>query len=229
VREIADRHGVPLVEDACQAPGAVIEGRLAGTWGDAAALSFGGSKLLTAGRGGAVLTARADVHQRIKVFCDRGNHAFPLSELQAAVLLPQLARLDERNARRLAAARRLTARLQGVPGLLPLVNATAATPAYYKLGFQCRAEELGGWPRDELVACVQAEGIALDAGFRGFAGRGPRRCRQAGELSHSRAAAAGTVLLHHPVLLADDGTLDRVADGLAKVARALLAAPPDAA
>ena len=68
-------------------------------------LSFGGSKLLAAGRGGAMMTRDAEVHQRAKIFCQRGNHAFPLSELQAAVLVPQLESLDERNHARRSAVR----------------------------------------------------------------------------------------------------------------------------
>src|SRR5262249_27521235 len=61
VMEVAAARGVAVVEDAAQAPGAEVQGRKAGTWGDAGVLSFGGSKLLTAGRGGALLTRRADV------------------------------------------------------------------------------------------------------------------------------------------------------------------------
>src|SRR5690606_8468971 len=59
--QLASARGIAVVEDACQAPGAIIDGRRAGTWGDAGVLSFGGSKLLTAGRGGAVLTQSAEV------------------------------------------------------------------------------------------------------------------------------------------------------------------------
>ncbi|HEX4149179.1 MAG TPA: DegT/DnrJ/EryC1/StrS aminotransferase family protein, partial [Pirellulales bacterium] len=81
---LAGERGWLVVEDACQVPGAVVCGRPAGSWGDVAALSFGGSKLLSAGRGGALLTQRADAAQRAKIFCEQGNHAFPLSELQAA-------------------------------------------------------------------------------------------------------------------------------------------------
>ena len=54
--ELARESGLAVVEDACQAAGAVAQGRRAGTWGDVGVLSFGGSKLLTAGRGGALLT-----------------------------------------------------------------------------------------------------------------------------------------------------------------------------
>ena len=49
--EIASAHHLSVIEDACQAAGAQVQGRPAGAWGDAAVLSFGGSKLLTAGRG----------------------------------------------------------------------------------------------------------------------------------------------------------------------------------
>ncbi|HJT32322.1 MAG TPA: DegT/DnrJ/EryC1/StrS family aminotransferase [Pirellulales bacterium] len=218
VMQFAKEHHLAVVEDICQCPGAVVDGRPAGTWGDCAALSFGGSKLLSAGRGGAVLTRHADAYQRGKIFCEHGNHAFPLSELQAAVLLPQLARLGERNAARRAAAERLVSWLAGVPGLTPLVNRAASTPVYYKLGFQYDARALGGRTRAEFIAAAQAEGVAIDAGFRGFALRGPGRCRVAGELVESRRAAESCLVLHHPVLLEPPETIDCVANALRKIA-----------
>ena len=51
--ELAAGHGLAVIEDAAQCPGALVQGRKAGTWGDVGVLSFGGSKLLSAGRGGA--------------------------------------------------------------------------------------------------------------------------------------------------------------------------------
>ena len=233
MREItafAAERGLAVVEDACQAPGAVIEGRPAGSWGDVGVLSFGGSKLLTAGRGGAILTRHADVRQRTKIFCEQGNHAFPLSELQAAVLLPQLAKLTARNLRRLAAVERLWKVLAGTPGLRPLVNRVErAQPAYYKVGMQYFPEELGGQPRDALIAAVQAAGVALDAGFRGFALRSPRRCRIAGELPESRRAAVSGLVLHHPLLLEPNELIDRAATAIAQATRTLLFQTSDSA
>jgi dTDP-4-amino-4,6-dideoxygalactose transaminase len=91
IMEVAKDMQLGIVEDACQVPGAIVQGRPAGSWGDVGVLSFGGSKLLTAGRGGALLTSRADVFQRAKIYHERGNQAFPLSELQCAVLPPQIA------------------------------------------------------------------------------------------------------------------------------------------
>src|SRR5207249_7986333 len=137
VMEIAGANSLRVIEDAAQMPGATIQGRKAGTWGDVGILSFGGSKLLTAGRGGALLTRHADVFQRARLWLHRGNHVCPLSELQAAVLLPQLAKLDARNAYRAANVARLLGALDENPGLRPFSNrAGTGEPGYYKLGFQ---------------------------------------------------------------------------------------------
>src|SRR5262245_18803131 len=85
LRDLADQHRFAIIQDACQVPGAIVAGKQAGSWGDCGVFSFGGSKLLTAGRGGAIVTSRDDVLQRIKITCERGNNAFLFSELQAAV------------------------------------------------------------------------------------------------------------------------------------------------
>lgn len=218
---VAEERGIAVVEDACQAPGSLVEGRLAGTWGDAGVFSFGGSKLLSAGRGGALLTKRDDVRQRVKLFCQRGNHAFPLSELQAAVVLPQLEQLAERNRRRSDAVARLLAALEGQQTVRPLVNDVGQSePGYYKVGLKFDGAALGGRTRDEFIAAVQAEGVALDAGFRDFAGRSQRRCRHAEPLIESRRAGAEMMVLHHPVLLSPPETIDRVAEAILKVVRA---------
>ncbi|MEX2174523.1 MAG: aminotransferase class V-fold PLP-dependent enzyme [Pirellulaceae bacterium] len=230
VCEVAGRHGIAIVEDACQTPGATVAGRPAGAWGDCGVLSFGGSKLLTAGRGGAIVTNRDDVLQRIKVYADRGNDAFPLSELQAAVLVPQFGKLAQANERRLAAVRQLLADCGELPGLTPLAlpaEGDADRPAFYKLPWllagndpDCDSPRFEQLRRSFLMA-IQAEGVPLDEGFRGFARRTTNRCRVVGELPQARRAAAGTVLLHHPVLLSPPETLARVALALRKVASAL--------
>jgi perosamine synthetase len=211
-----------VVEDACQVPGARVSGRPAGSWGDAGVLSFGGSKLLSAGRGGAVLCHQAEAFQRAKIFCEQGNHAFPLSELQALVVNPQLESLPSRHQRRLQAVDRLLDRLGEVPGLRPLSDLPDdSSPAYYKLGFEFRRASLGDCPREQFVRSVQAEGIALDTGFRGFLHRGSRRCRRAMPLDVADQAAERAVLLHHPALLAEPDVVDRIAAGLKKVCTAL--------
>jgi len=138
VMAFATARGVRVIEDAAQCPGAIVQGRRAGTWGDAGMLSFGGSKLLTAGRGGALLTPHADVLQRARLALNRGNLVCPLSELQAAVLMPQLDRLDSRNASRLQQVCLLCDGLRDVPGLRPFVNACPdSSPASERSTLAC--------------------------------------------------------------------------------------------
>jgi perosamine synthetase len=222
VMDLAVRHGIPVIEDAAQCPGARVQGRLAGTWGDVGVLSFGGSKLLTAGRGGAILTSHADLYQRARLALTRaGNLLCPLSELQAIVLLPQLDQLAGHNARRAQNVARLTERLRDVPGLKQFRNRVAdSQPGYYKLGFQLD-ESAFGLPRSRFVGALRAEGIAFDEGFRALhLGRSPSRFRAAGVLPEAERAHASTVVLHHPVLLGSEHEIVQVAEAVCKVQRA---------
>jgi len=215
---MASERGVRIVEDACQVPGAIVQGRPAGTWGDVGVLSFGGSKLLTAGRGGALVTPHEDVFQRIKIFCERGNHAFPLSELQAAVLIPQTSKLEERNVTRQARVRQLLSACQNVQALSPVaLPADGDQVSYYKVAWRFDPDHCGGWSRAQFVEAIQAEGVAIDVGFRGFLRRSGRRCRRPDQMEHAQQAVDQTVLLHHPVLLEDEETIGRVAQAITKV------------
>ncbi len=214
----AAERGMAVVEDAAQVPGAVVQGRRAGTWGDAGVFSFGGSKLLTAGRGGALVTPHADVAQRARTHLLRGNLVCPLSELQAAALMPQLDRLDESNARRGRAAADLATRLATWPGVRPFACRVAgAAPAYYKLGLQFD-EAAFGLARGRLVAAMRAEGIALAEGFpAAHVGRSPRRYRRGSDLAEAERAGRGALVLHHPVLLGEAADLDEVVRAWDKV------------
>ncbi len=218
----ARERGWKVVEDFCQQPGASIDSRPVGSWGEVSVLSFGGSKLLTSGRGGAVLTDDPQVLQRIKIYAERGNQAFPLSELQAAVLRPQLKKLTEQNqirGQRVAAIRQATKELCDV--LRPVACRAASEPAYYKLAWSFIPAETQAELRDELLARLHAAGAPIDAGFRGFVGRSERRCRRHGPLTCSAQLSQSTVLLHHPVLLAEKGAALQVAKVLKQVVRAV--------
>jgi dTDP-4-amino-4,6-dideoxygalactose transaminase len=201
---LAHDRGAAVIEDACQATGAFVQGRRAGTWGDTGVLSFGGSKLLTAGRGGVLLTPHAEIHQRAKIFCERGNHAFPLSELQAAVLLPQIERLDERNRRRAANVRRLRERLRQQDQAEMVDHRDRGEPSYYKVAWYTSDAA-----RATVLAAAAARGIELGAGFPGFFRRGAKRCVRPFPLPSSQRAAQQLVLLHHPMLLADEAHFER--------------------
>lgn len=211
----ARQRGIAIVEDACQCPGATLSGKPAGSFGDVSVLSFGGSKLLTAGRGGAVLTGDERIHQRMKIAQDRGNLAYPLSQLQAAAVLPQLELLEGYHARRLRAANLLRGGLQKQAELgLPKLTENSS-PAYYKFPMTMTTRS-----RDAVCEAAQSVGIPLFPGFRGFATRTSRRSRAVGELTHSKRYAAQTALLHHSALLLEDSEIARMADVLDSIVRA---------
>ena len=225
VRAFADQHGIAVIEDACQMPGAMVQGRVAGTWGDVGVLSFGGSKLLTAGRGGALVTRDGGIAQRIRVHTQRGNDAYPLSELQAAVLVPQLNRLAERNQLRAENVSRLLALLSDVAGLRCFVEAAElgdprrarsleTRPGFYKLGFWFDAVALG-CSRDDFACAMRAKGIALDPGFRALHRTHARgRFRAVNDLPNATLADESILVLHHPVLLGTAGDMQAIRDAI---------------
>jgi dTDP-4-amino-4,6-dideoxygalactose transaminase len=126
--EIAGRHGLKVIEDACQAIGATYKGRRAGSLAHAAAFSFFPSKNLgCAGDGGIITTDDADLAARARKLASHGtskkyfHDAFGtnsrLDALQAAILLVKLPHLDRWNAERRAAAERYNELLADLPGL----------------------------------------------------------------------------------------------------------------
>lgn len=225
VRAFADQHGISVIEDACQMPGATVQGRVAGTWGDVGVLSFGGSKLLTAGRGGALMTRDNGIAQRIRLHTQRGNDAYPLSELQAAVLVPQLDRLAERNQLRTENVSRLLALLSDLAGLRCVMETAASgdprraqsldtQPGFYKLGFWFDAAAFG-CSRDDFASAMRAKGIALDPGFRALHRTHARgRFRAVNDLPHATRADESILVLHHPILLGTAGDLQAVRDAI---------------
>jgi dTDP-4-amino-4,6-dideoxygalactose transaminase len=219
----AEQRGVLVVEDACQAPGATVDGQIAGTWGDVGVLSFGGSKLLTAGRGGAILTRHAEVLQRIQIYSGRGNEAYPLSELQAAVLIPQLGKLAERNTRRRESVKLLVEHLAQVVDLHPVGwpresnDPHASLPSYYKFAWYYSPPDSVAGTREQFLSDARAMRIPIEAGFRGFTRRSSRRCRRVGELAASEIASRQLVVLHHPILLADATRIRHLASAIQHV------------
>ena len=216
IAEDLKSRSIGLLEDACQAPGAILEGRPVGTWGDVGTFSFGGSKLLTAGRGGAIVTNCDAILQRIKIAAERGNDAYPLSALQAAVLAPQLDSLSELHRRRLQSAQRLRDILQTTDLFQPLTDDWSGvnSPSFYKFPVLIPAHH----DREFLMEALTAEGVPVFTGFRGFAKRSKRRCDQLGLLTNSKNAAEKTILLHHPFLLGEAPLIEAIGAAFQKVA-----------
>ena len=132
IAEIAQIHGMAVIEDCAQAHGATIRGRRVGTFGKAAAFSFYPTKNLGAiGDGGAVATSDARLAEQVHLLRQYGwrqryvsespGKNSRLDELQAAILRVKLARLDADNQRRRALAGEYLRRLAGARLELPAV------------------------------------------------------------------------------------------------------------
>lgn len=214
---IAANHGVAVVEDACQAPGAMLDGRRAGTFGNVGVLSFGGSKLLTSGRGGAVLTSDAQMAQRIRLYSQRGNEAYPLSEMQAAVLLPQLLKLDARNADRHQRLKELVNAL-GNSGIFPAMNladapgAVSHQPAFYKSAFMLPRSD-NDHQRKQFCETARRAGVPIDPGFSGLHRiHSSQRFRAVGDLPNATQLHNRLISLHHTALLSSAETVKQIAE-----------------
>lgn len=128
---LAARHSLDVVEDAAQSHGATYAGRGAGSFGTGC-FSFYATKNLTTGEGGMITTDDDGLADRLRVLRNQGmraryeyelvGHNHRMTDLAAAVGLPQLVHYPEQVRRRQAHAARLTELLDGVPGLrLPAV------------------------------------------------------------------------------------------------------------
>ena len=107
IQEICREHNLFLMEDAAHAHGSTLNGKPAGTFGDAAAFSFYPTKVMTSGEGGMIVTSDEKIYKRALVFRDQGKAGFlgnihtemgynwRMSEIHAAVGLSQFAHLNE--------------------------------------------------------------------------------------------------------------------------------------
>ena len=137
-------HHLFLVEDAAHAHASSLDGRMAGTFGTAAAFSFYPTKVVTAGEGGMIVTDDQEIYRLALQYRDQGKEGFltnfhvrlgynwRLSELHAAVGLSQLGRLEEFVAERRRVADTYTRRLTGVSGIAPLVPPNGSRSNFYK-------------------------------------------------------------------------------------------------
>jgi len=123
IAEIADRHGLAVVEDACQAHGAAIGERKSGTWG-AGTFSFYPTKNMTTGEGGMLTTDDGSLADRVRLLREHGmqvryhhdiiGYNFRMTDIAAAIGLAQLPKLAGYNDRRRAIAARYDRELRGV-------------------------------------------------------------------------------------------------------------------
>jgi dTDP-4-amino-4,6-dideoxygalactose transaminase len=247
--EIAGQHRLIVIEDAAHGHGATWQGRKLGSIGQMGCFSFQSSKNLTAGEGGIILTGSSELERLLRALhtCGRfperawyehhvigGNYR--MTEFQGALLLAQLARLEEQTRIRDENGQYLNARLAEIPGIRPLTRGHGETRHSYHLYiFRYDNSAFAGAPRDRFLAALQAEGIPCSGGYATglyaqplFAGRafGPFGGARRGpaDLSNAPAAfpaceraCAEACWLFQPMLLGTRDDMDDILRAVEKI------------
>ena len=163
ILEVASRHGLPVVEDACQAHGAEYKGRKAGTIGIAGCFSFYPGKNLGAfGEAGAVVTANDELKQKILALRDHGQHRkyyhsmigwnARMDGIQGAILRVKLKHLGRNNELRRRHAAAYNQALDGVDGVITPREASYGKHVYHLYAVRVR-------DRDRVMAELGKRGV----------------------------------------------------------------------
>jgi perosamine synthetase len=206
---IAQKHGLPVIEDACEALGATVGGRRAGSLGRAGVFGFYPNKAMTMGEGGILTTDDPALAALCRSLRNHGRdedgfaHArlgfnYRLSELACALGLAQLRRLPEILARREALARVYDARLSGHPDLVvPAIDLPDASTGWFAYVVRLRASRDSA-DRDRIVDEMRRRGIGCQRYFSPLHLQPHVRAvngEQTGAFPQTESAAARTIAL----------------------------------
>ncbi|NGZ28813.1 MAG: DegT/DnrJ/EryC1/StrS family aminotransferase, partial [Magnetococcales bacterium] len=187
---LAQKHGLRVIEDCAQAPGARLHQRYAGCLGDVGVFSLNYHKHIHSGEGGVVVTDDDDLADRVRLIRNHGESVaegkgvknlvnlvgfnFRMTEIEAAIARCQLRKLDNVNALRLENVHKLERALANIPAItLPVVH-QGAQHVYYV--HACLFDEqMAGIHRNRFVAAVaaelpvfqgrEAEGVKISSGY----------------------------------------------------------------
>lgn len=144
IKEICQKNGLILMEDAAHAHGATIDGRKAGTLGTAGSFSFYPTKVLTTAEGGMITTDNDNIYQKALSLRDHGRadydpnvhielgYNWRFSELHALLGLQQMRKVEAILAKRRRIARLYDKKLEGVKGIRKIVIPSNISSSYYK-------------------------------------------------------------------------------------------------
>jgi perosamine synthetase len=166
--EIAEKHGLAVVEDCAESHGATVRGRQTGSFGNASCFSFYANKIITTGEGGMVLTDDDDLAERLRLlrnlafgrprfYHKQPGHNFRMTGYQAAMGRVQLRKIDRIIVEKRRVAATYTRLLADVPGITTPVEESWAKHVYWMYGVVV-GDEFGA-TRDELAAALADRGI----------------------------------------------------------------------
>ncbi len=166
ISELAAVRDLSIVEDAAQAHGAMVAGRSAGSYGSGC-FSLYATKNVSTGEGGIITTNDDERADRMRLLRNQGTrghdqyevqgHNYRLTDVQAAIALPQLERLEASTARRRANAARLSAGLEDLVGIVVPVVADGRTHVFHQ--YTIRVTPAARVDRDAVAAQLRARGV----------------------------------------------------------------------
>ncbi len=169
IMDIAKKHHLFVIEDAAEAHGALYKGKKVGSFGDMSCFSFYGNKIITTGEGGMVLTNSAKLNKRLRFLKDHGmsktrryyhpeiGFNYRLTNIQSALGLAQLERIDEIVAKKRKDASLYNKLLGGIKGVILPPEEAWARNVYWM--YSILIDEKFGLSRDELMTRLREKGI----------------------------------------------------------------------
>jgi dTDP-4-amino-4,6-dideoxygalactose transaminase len=172
ILELARKHRLAVIEDACQAHLSEYQGKKLGTIAPLGCFSFQTSKTIACGEGGAILGDDEALMDKCYTVHNHGTSRrgrtevigpkYRMNEFEAAILLGQMAGVQERFQRRNQNAAYLTSRLKGCPGVVPQKLYPGTTSgSFYLYALSYRKEHFNHVERARFLKAMEAEGVAL--------------------------------------------------------------------
>lgn len=181
IAALSQKHGIPVVEDACQSHFGEWKGKCVGGLGDVGCFSHQSTKILPCGEGGSAVTNDEAVYNKLHAFQNNGRDPVTgtrdgyihqgsnlrITEYQAALLLTQLERLDDQCKLREANADYLTEMLAEVPGVEPAKMYDGCTRnTYYLYMVRVIPEQIKGLSKNQFLKALREEGVGAWSGYR---------------------------------------------------------------
>jgi perosamine synthetase len=228
--EIAERHGLGIVEDACQSIDGDYNGKKLGTFGHPAVYGFYANKQLTTAEGGVILTDSDELYVQLKSLTNQGRsddgawlvHSrlgfnYRLSDVHAAIGIAQIERLDWMQDARARIGALYQERMAAIDGVTPMYEGPQR-----RSWFVCAPRLDADLDRDRIIGRLEAEGVSakpylpcihLQPYYREAHGHAP------GELPITEAISASTIALPFFCEMTDD-QVDRVCQAMERAIKA---------
>ncbi|WP_287585365.1 DegT/DnrJ/EryC1/StrS family aminotransferase [Candidatus Borrarchaeum sp.] len=166
ILDLSNKYGFFVIEDCAQAHGAEYKGKKVGSFGDIGIFSTYATKNMTTGEGGILVTNRREIAKKVRFLRDQDKSSnipilaynYKITDIEAAIGLAQLNKLDKLNAQRISNAMLLSSHLKDIDGVkIPFIS-NYVKHVFHRYTLFFEPQRFKG-SRDELASALEAEGI----------------------------------------------------------------------